>query len=97
LGQFEGQIVRIKAIDLAGEPLPHLLVRLQNKLNVMATVDVGQKLDFSALHLDSATGSLVAAIGKMGDIDGSPVLFAERLTVGTQTVNVDRGPTTRPK
>jgi hypothetical protein len=96
-GQFEGQIVSIKAVKLAGEPQPHLLLRLRNADNVRATVDVGQRLVLPDGHPDATLNSLIAAVGMTGAIDGCPVLFAKHLTIGSYKVTLDREPTTQPK
>lgn len=84
---FSGQIVSIKAVDLIGEPHPHVLLRLLNANGASGTIDVSTRLQIPPMQSE---GEAISATGKMGDIDGSLVLFADQIAFGKVTVQINR-------
>ena len=84
----QGQIIGIRAIDLASEPQPHILLRLDTGKGTTATVDVGDQLKLARWLFNTRSDQPVNVTGKLGDIDGSPVVFAEKIGVGSQVVDV---------
>lgn len=88
--QFSGRIVNIKAVELDGEQSPHILLRLHNVNGAKGTVDVGERLEIPQTPSSVLTDGQITAIGEMGDIDGSPVLFANQVLFGKATVTINR-------
>ncbi len=88
--KFEGRIVAIKAVDLAGEPNPHLLLRLRNDAGATGTVDAGLRLAFPDSAFDPSAKGHVLATGQLGVLDGALVLFADQIALGSHTVTIDR-------
>jgi hypothetical protein len=87
---FSGRIVSERAIDLSGSPPPHLLLRLLNSDGASGTVDVGDYIDLSKLSADMGKDQTLTVNGYLGEIDGTPVLFATTIRAGSTTITVDR-------
>jgi hypothetical protein len=88
--KFEGRVVAIKAMSLAGEATPHLLLRLRSDSGAMGTVDAGQRLAIPDGAFDAKTKGEVTATGQLGMIDGHLILFADQIGFGSQTVDIER-------
>jgi hypothetical protein len=88
--QFSGRIFNIKAVELDGEQSPHILLRLHNVNGAKGTVDVGERLEIPQTPSSVLTDGQITVIGEMGDINGSPVLFANQVVFGRTTVTIDR-------
>jgi len=95
--KFEGRIVAIKAVELAGEPTPHLLLRLRNDAGAMGTVDAGQRLMFPGGAFDLGAKGEITVTGQLGVLDGHLLLFADQIAFGSQTVVIDRSGGNAPK
>jgi hypothetical protein len=85
---FSGRIVAVKAVILHGQAKPHVLLRLHNDNGANGTVDVGCCLQVPIIPMGADTG--VTVVGKLGEIDGSAVLFADKITIGPRTFDIDR-------
>jgi hypothetical protein len=88
--KFEGRIVGIKAVDLDGEPTPHLLLRLRSDTGATGTIDAGQRLPFPDAAFDPSTKGHVSVTGQLGVLDGHILLFADQIAFGPQTITIDR-------
>ncbi|MGD0465054.1 MAG: hypothetical protein ABSB74_21430 [Tepidisphaeraceae bacterium] len=88
--KFAGRIVAIKAVEMFGEPNPHLLLRLRNDAGATGTVDAGLRLVFPDAAFDPGAKGHVAVTGQLGILDGQLVLFADQIVFGSQTVTIDR-------
>jgi hypothetical protein len=88
--KFEGRIMAIKAVELAGEPTPHLLIRLRSNAGAMGTVDAGQRLAFPDAAFDPSVKGYITVTGQLGMLDGHLLLFADQITFGSQIVTVGR-------
>jgi hypothetical protein len=88
--KFEGRMVAIKAVEIFGEPNPHLLLRLRNDAGATGTVDAGLRLTFPDSAFDPRTKGHISAIGQLGVLDGDLVLFADQIVFGSQAVTIDR-------
>jgi hypothetical protein len=88
--KFEGRVIAIKAIDLAGEPTPHLILRVRNDAGALGTVDVGQRLAFPDSAFAPESKGHISVSGQLGILDGHLLLFANQITFGSQTITVDR-------
>jgi hypothetical protein len=95
---FTGKVVSVRAANLAGERYPHLLMCLRNATGATATVDVGERLEIPQTAPGTNPLDEVDTTAKLGDVDGSPVLFPDEIKLGNQTVKIDRpGNGTPPK
>jgi len=83
----QGRLIGMRAVTLSGDPNPEILLRLRDTADKTTTVCVGQRLP-----LPDAPITNVSAKGKEGMIDGSPVLFADEITINAKSQNVDRDP-----
>jgi hypothetical protein len=81
---------------LNGDATPHLLLRLRNSDGASGTVDVGSQLDLPELNSNSPKDQLLTVTGYVGDIDGTLVLFAGTIKIGSRTITVDRQPSSAP-
>lgn len=88
--KFEGRIVCIKAVALAGEPTPHLLLRLRNDAGATGTIDAGQRLAFPDAAFDPGAKGNISVTGQLGVLDGHLLLFANQIAFGSQTITIDR-------
>jgi hypothetical protein len=88
--KFEGRIVAIKAVALAGEPTPHLLLRVRNDAGATGTIDAGQRLAFPDTAFDPGAKGNVSVTGQLGLLDGHLLLFADQIVFGSQTITIDR-------
>jgi hypothetical protein len=93
---FEGLITGMKAADLVGETMPHLLLRLRNDAGAVGTVDVGQKLVFPEGTFDANARGHISATGQLGVLDGHLILFADQIIIGKTTIPVMRPPAAPP-
>jgi hypothetical protein len=93
---FTGRIVSIRAANLAGERHPHLLMRLRNAAGATATVDVGDRFEIPQTAPGTKVLDEVDTTAKLGDVDGSPVLFPDEIKLGNQTVKIDRSGNDKP-
>jgi len=87
---FQGRIVSQRAVILTGDATPHLLLRLRNSDGASGTVDVGSQLDLPELNSNSPKDQVLTVTGYVGDIDGTIVLFANSIRIGSRTITVDR-------
>jgi hypothetical protein len=87
---FRGRLVGIKAVMLMGDPAPHLLLHLRSAYGARGTIDIGDHMDIPPADFAPGADTQVTAVGKLGDINGIMVLFADRITFGSQTVTIDR-------
>jgi hypothetical protein len=85
---FQGRIVGIRAVELAGAPYPHLLLRLHSSNGAKGTVDVGERLQLP--ELSSGSDFQITVTGKLGVVDGSLVIFADNVNFGSHAVDVKR-------
>jgi hypothetical protein len=91
---FTGRIIGMRTVDLAGEPYPHILLRLRSDKGGMGTVDVADRLDLPEIR--AAEDFKVTVTGKLGVIDGNLVLFADKVSFGSHQMNIKRPGTTQP-
>jgi hypothetical protein len=92
---FEGKVISERAVDLYGDGRPHLLVRLRRADGASGTVDVGERLDLPESELKSGGSPTITATGNLGEIDGTPVLFANQVKMGNVTTRISRGAATQ--
>jgi hypothetical protein len=95
--QFEGRIIAVKAVDFAGEPYPHLLLRLRNNAGANGTIDAGQRLELPDTAFDPSVKGYVTATGQLGVLDGRMLLFANQVTFGSKTIAIERPGDDAPK
>jgi hypothetical protein len=88
--KFEGRVIAIKAVDLAGEPTPHLLLRVRNDTGALGTIDIGQRLAFPDSAFAPDAKGHVSVSGQLGVLDGHLLLFADQITFGSQIITIDR-------
>ena len=88
--KFEGRIVAIKAVNLAGEANPHILLRLLNDAGATGTIDAGQRLVFPDAPIDPAAKGRITVTGQLGVLDGHLLLFADHIAFGSQMIGIDR-------
>ena len=93
---FEGVIIGMKAADIVGQSMPHLLLRLRNDAGAVGTVDVGQRLVFPQGTFDANPRGHISATGQLGALDGHLVLFAQQIHIGTTTIPIMRAPPAPP-
>jgi hypothetical protein len=92
---FEGKIIGERAVDLYGDGRPHLLLRLRRADGASGTVDVGERLDLPETNSPDGKGPTITVTGNLGEIDGTPVLFANQVKIGTVAQPVIRAPATQ--
>jgi hypothetical protein len=95
--QFEGRVLAVKAVDFAGEPSPHLLLRIRNTAGAIGTIDVGQRLQIPQAAFDPGVKGYITATGQLGILDGHLLLFANKITFGSQTIEIMRDVVNPPK
>jgi hypothetical protein len=88
--RFDGRLVGIRAVNLRGSAQPELLLRLRDRNGKTATVAVGQRLHIPNSYPVS-DGLEIAGIGKAGDIDNSPVVFADQMSINSRPAAIERG------
>jgi hypothetical protein len=93
---FDGKIIGERAVDLYGDGRPHLLLRLRRADGASGTVDVGERLNLPEANTPAGKDMMVTATGNLGEIDGTPVLFANEVKIGNVTKQINRGPATQP-
>jgi hypothetical protein len=86
--KFSGQLECIRAMALEGVEYPHLFMRLHNASGANGTVDAGERLDLPPIQ--SGTDLQLTVMGKLGVVDGSLVLFADKIGFGSHWVDVTR-------
>jgi hypothetical protein len=87
---FQGRLVGIRAINLRGSPQPELLLRLRDRNGKAATIAVGQRLHIPNSYPVS-DGLEIAGVGKAGEIDSAPVVFADQITINSKPAPIERG------
>ena len=92
---FDGKIIGERAVDLFGDGRPHLLLRLRRADGASGTVDVGERLDLPEASTPAGKDMTVTATGNLGEIDGTPVLFANQVKIGNVTRQINRGAATQ--
>jgi len=95
--KFEGRICAIKAVNLAGESNPHLLLRLRNDAGATGTIDAGQRLMFPDTAFDPSSKGKITVTGQLGILDGHLLLFADQIAFGSKTVTIERRGKEAPK
>jgi hypothetical protein len=93
---FQGRIVAIKAVEIMGCSVPHVLLRLRNDAGAMGTADVGMRIAFPDAVFDPGAKGQFTVTGQLGVLDGHLVLFADTIVVGSQTILVQRNETSAP-
>ena len=97
--RFVGRIIALRALNLMGEQRPHLILRLRSAEGKTLTADLGDRLDMAQLPMGALGGKDVAVVGRMGEINDTPVMFAKQISFGSHTIKIQRPPmfpSTRP-
>lgn len=87
---FQGRLTGIRTINLRGSAQPELLLRLRDRTGKTTTVAIGQRLHIPDSYPVS-DGLQITGSGKAGDIDSSPVVFADQLTINSKPAPIERG------
>lgn len=87
---FQGRLIGIRTINLRGSAQPELLLRLRDRNGKTATVAIGQRL-YIPNSYPVSDGLQIAGAGKAGDIDSSPVIFADQLSINSKPTTIERG------
>jgi len=97
--RFAGRIVALRALNLMGAPRPHVIVRLRDAAGKTLTADLGDRLDIGDLPSGALGAKDVLVVGRMGEINNSPVMFADEIHFGSHTIQIRRPfafPSSRP-
>lgn len=88
---LQGKVQALREVSLRRgqkQPEEHSWVKVSLQSGYEAIVDLGREKDLSDLDLDR--GDKIKVWGRHGSIAGQNVLFADRVKIGKEIVNIDR-------
>lgn len=83
-----GRVTDKREVSIKGQSQKHLLVKIQTPRGRTALLDLGTANNASLKDVNLNKGEFISAIGRMGRINGRPVLVADHVA---EIVTIDRG------